>query len=111
MLTVAELLESTEQFSADLVVLSACQTGLGQITGDGVQGLSRAFITSGVPSVLVSLWNVDDASTRELMVAFHKAFQTSGDKAGALRQAMTEVRQQHPDISRWAPFVLVGEGE
>ena len=98
-------------FAADLVTLSACQTGLGQLSGDGVIGLSRAFLARGARSVLVSQWSVSDAATAELMVQFYRRYlQGSEDKAVALQQAMQQVRRQagyeHPKY--WAPFMLVG---
>jgi hypothetical protein len=95
---------------ADLVVLSACQTGLGQVSGDGVIGLARSFLVAGARSVVVSLWNVDDARTAELMVAFHREYLTRGaDKASALRRAMLAMRRKgHTDPRLWASFLLVG---
>ncbi len=94
----------------DLVVLSACQTGLGQITGDGVIGLTRAFLIAGARSVIVSLWSVDDDATRALMVAFYRHYLELGNKAVALQRAMLEVRgvDGWGEARFWAPFVLVG---
>ncbi|MBD1903802.1 MULTISPECIES: CHAT domain-containing protein [Cyanophyceae] len=109
------LLTSTEiqqmKLKAELVVLSACDTGQGRLTGDGVIGLSRSFISAGVPSVLVSLWAVDDAATTELMQEFYKQWQQNPDKAQALRQAMLIAKQKHPDPRLWAAFTLIGEAE
>lgn len=110
--------------SADLVVLSACNTGLGQISGDGVIGLSRAFIYAGTPSVMVSLWPVADIVTKFEMEQFYRWLRDNGgNKAAALRQAqlatLRKLRQhrlrtpsgkffpEHPIY--WAPFVLIGE--
>ncbi|MEB3828797.1 CHAT domain-containing protein [Phormidium sp. CCY1219] len=95
--------------NASLVVLSACNTGRGKITGDGVIGLSRSFISAGVPSVVVSLWFVPDAPTADLMRAFYRVLQDTPDKASALRSAMLDTMQQHPDPRDWAAFTLVGE--
>jgi CHAT domain-containing protein len=97
------------KLNADLVVLSACDTGRGQITGDGVVGLSRSMVAAGVPSVLVSLWAVDDGSTSVLMSEFYRQLQQQSDKAKALRQAMLITRQKYPNSSDWAAFTLVGE--
>ena len=72
---------------AKLVTLSACQTGRGKITGDGVAGLSRAFIIAGTPSVLVTLWNVDDVMTEYQMEAFYREYLKGEHKARALRDA------------------------
>mgnify|MGYP001810477559 CR=1 FL=1 len=97
------------KLKADLVVLSACQTGKGRITGDGVIGLSRSLISAGVPSVLVSLWSVDDKSTSELMIEFYQNLQNGMDKAQALRQAMLTVKTTYANPKYWAAFTLIGE--
>jgi CHAT domain-containing protein/tetratricopeptide (TPR) repeat protein len=101
------------KLSADLVVLSACDTGRGDITGEGVVGLSRTFVSAGVPSVVVSLWAVPDAPTRQLMTAFYGHLQSGRglDKAQALRQAMLDTMRQHPNPVDWAAFTLVGESQ
>jgi CHAT domain-containing protein/uncharacterized protein HemY len=100
------------KLKADLVVLSACNTGQGKLTGDGVIGLSRSFISAGVPSVLVSLWAVPDAPTASLMTEFYTNWKTRKlDKAEALRQAMLTTRQTHPNPRDWAAFTLIGEAE
>lgn len=106
-LTAAELIDMNLQ--AQLVVLSACDTGRGKITGDGVIGLSRSLISAGVPSVVVSLWKVDDSSTAFLMTQFYKNLEQSGDKAKALRQATLATMQQYKNPFEWAAFTLIGE--
>ena len=95
---------------ANLVVLSACDTGRGRITGDGVIGLSRSFITAGVPSIVVSLWQVPDAPTADLMTEFYNQLSQGQEKAQALRQAMLITMQQNPDPKNWAAFTLIGNG-
>ncbi|MBD2001424.1 CHAT domain-containing protein [Leptolyngbya sp. FACHB-541] len=108
LLTSAEILQL--RLNAELVVLSACDTGLGNITGDGVIGLARSFFQAGTPSLIVSLWSVPDAPTAELMVEFYRQWQQEGrDKAQALRQAMRSTMANHPDPSNWAAFTLIGE--
>lgn len=97
------------KLNADLVVLSACDTGRGRVTGDGVVGLSRSFIAAGVPSVIVSLWAVPDAPTSDLMKAFYQQLQRNPDKAQALRQAMLATLKAHPNPKDWAAFTLIGE--
>ncbi|MGI0490700.1 CHAT domain-containing protein [Alkalinema pantanalense CENA528] len=97
------------KLNADLVVLSACDTGQGEITGDGVVGLSRSFIAAGAPSVVVSLWAVNDQSASELMQEFYRQLKQQPDKAQALRQAMLITKQRYPAPSHWAAFTLVGE--
>jgi CHAT domain-containing protein len=109
LLTADEILEM--RLNAELVVLSACNTGRGRITGDGVIGLSRSFITAGVPSLLVSLWAVPDASTAFLMTEFYQNLQKSPDKAQALRQAMLTTMKRYPNPRDWAAFTLIGEAE
>lgn len=112
-LTSEEIMEM--KLKAQLVVLSACNTGKGEITGDGVIGLSRSFIAAGVPSVIVSLWSVPDAPTAELMTEFYQKFTTSerNDKAQALRLAMLKIMAQpkYRDPKNWAAFTLIGEAE
>ncbi len=93
---------------ADLVVLSGCETALGKITGDGVIGLSRAFLDAGADSVIGSLWTVPDESTAALMTNFHANLSKNTGKAGALRQAMLETMKQYPNPRDWAGFTLVG---
>jgi len=110
------LLTSGEIFdlklNADLVVLSACDTGRGDITGDGVIGLSRSLFVAGVPSVIVSLWKVPDDSTALLMTEFYKNWKDLKlDKAQALRQAMLTTMKTHPNPRDWAAFTLIGEAE
>jgi CHAT domain-containing protein len=110
-----ELLTASEIFNlklpAELVVLSACNTGQGKITGDGVMGLSRSFISAGVPSLVVSLWPVDDEMTSKLMTKFYQEMLQTKDKAQALRQAILTTMQQKPEPYYWAAFTLVGEAE
>ena len=109
------LLTSNEIFdlklNAELVVLSACDTGRGQLTGDGVIGLSRSLITAGVPSVIVSLWSVPDAPTASLMTQFYQNLKQNPDKAIALRQAMLTTMEKHPNPRDWAAFTLIGEAQ
>jgi CHAT domain-containing protein len=109
------LLSASEIFDlklrANLVVLSACDTGRGAINGDGVIGLSRSLIASGVPSVVVSLWAVDDNSTRVFMSDFYRNRQTNSNKAQALRQAMLNTMKQYPNPRDWAAFTIVGESD
>jgi CHAT domain-containing protein/uncharacterized protein HemY len=109
LLTAEEIFDMKLQ--ANLVVLSACNTGFGRITGDGVIGLSRALISAGVPSVIVSLWAVPDAPTSELMQSFYQNLQNNPDKAQALRQAMLATMKTHPGPRNWAAFTLIGEAE
>ena len=100
------------KLNADLVVLSACRTGLGkEVRGEGVIGLTRAFLYAGASSLTVSLWQVADQSTSDLMIHFYEQMNAGHGKAEALRRAklkmIEEKRYTHPFY--WAPFVLIGE--
>lgn len=107
LLTASEILQL--DLTAALVVLSACDTGLGNITGDGVVGLARSLFSAGTPSVVVSLWGVPDQPTADLMTAFYQAWRSGQlNKAQALRQAMLQTRQTHPGVQDWGAFTLIG---
>ncbi|MCI0618428.1 CHAT domain-containing protein, partial [bacterium] len=96
---------------ADLVVLSACKTGLGpQVRGEGVTGLYRAFLCAGTSSVLVSLWNVNDRSAADLMTAFYRNMEKDGmSKSAALKQARMEmIRKGYSHPYYWSTFILIG---
>lgn len=90
-----------------LATLSACETGLGGLRGGDVLGLSQGFLATGVRSLLLSLWAVDDVSTAQLMVAFYRRLAAGWTKVTALREAQREVRKLHPHPFYWAGFVLV----
>lgn len=92
---------------ARIVVLSACQTGLGQPHDAGLIGLARAFQLAGVPRVLVSLWNVDDAATSELMLDFVQLAEKEAP-ATALQNAIKIMRTKRPNPIYWASFALFG---
>ena len=101
------------RLAADLVVLSACQTGLGkEVRGEGLMGLTRAFLYAGAPRVIVSLWNVNDRATADLMVIFYRRMLRDHESpAEALRQAQLELRKQKQWESPyyWAAFVEHGD--
>nr|WP_306790460.1 CHAT domain-containing protein [Tolypothrix sp. FACHB-123] len=109
LLTANEILDL--KINAELVVLSACDTGQGKLTGDGVIGLSRALISVGAPSVIVTLWSIPDSPSALLMGEFYRQLQKNPDKAQALRQAMLVTMKQHPNPSNWAAFTLIGEAK
>jgi CHAT domain-containing protein len=95
---------------ANLVALSGCQSGLGQIAeGDDLLGLTRGFLYAGARSLLMSLWNVSDESTVTLMNEFYKEWRSGATRARALQNAMRTVRLSYPNPFYWAPFVLVGK--
>lgn len=91
----------------DLLVLSACQTGLGEVTSDGVFGLQRGFKKAGAQSILMSLWKVDDEAAHMLMTEFYRGWTTGLTKYAALRHAQSVVKEKYPDPRHWAAFILM----
>ncbi len=103
------------RLNADLVVLSACNTGVGKLRkGEGLVGASRAFLYAGAPSLLVSLWSVNDEATSTIMTWFYEGLKAGLNKRQALRQAKLEyvksVEGPEKDPFYWAPFILLGDG-
>lgn len=94
--------------NVDLIVLSACETGLGTIKGgEGVFGLQRAFKLAGVKSAIVSLWQVSDKPTSELMVCFYKFYLNGFSKKESLRKAQDEIKKKYKSPFYWAGFMLI----
>lgn len=94
---------------ADLVILSACQTGLGKITqGDDVVGLNRSFFYAGTHAVISSLWRVSDISTAILVKQFYRMY-VKKNKAESLQSAILHVKESHPHPGYWGAFNLVGD--
>jgi len=96
---------------AELAVLSACETARGRVgAGEGVVGLSWAFLVSGVPTTVLSQWKVDADSASKFMIAFHEKLTAGSSEAAAIQAAARIVRNnpsyQHPFY--WAPFIVVG---
>jgi CHAT domain-containing protein len=109
-----ELSEISElDLDCDIVVLSSCQTARGQLlSGEGIIGLSRAFLHAGARSVVVSLWSVNDISTGQMMKSFYQQITSGASTAAALREAKLQMLQsgkvtRHPYY--WAPFVIIGK--
>jgi len=97
------------KINADVVVLSACQTGLGKVTdGDDVIGLNRAFFYAGTHTIVSSLWRVSDIATAVLIKQFYRRY-VSLNKADSLRAAILHVKQRYPHPSYWGAFTLVGD--
>lgn len=99
--------------NTELVTLSACETGLGEIVnGQGVYGLQRAFLTAGAKSLLMSLWVVDDAATQEFMTEFYKDWLNNyslNNKRTSLRKAQLSIKQKYPHPYYWGAFVMLGK--
>lgn len=99
------------RLNADLVALSACETGLGKVVnGDDVVGLNRGFLYAGARAIVASLWRVDDRATAHLMRGFYRNLATM-DKVEALRQAQLASRREYPHPFYWAAFQLTGRGD
>jgi CHAT domain-containing protein len=98
------------RLGAKLVTLSGCATGMNSVAdGDELLGLQRGLFCAGASSLLLSLWDVHDRSTAELMQEFYRGYVESGEMVGSLRAAMKTIREQNPHPYFWAPFVLVGK--
>ena len=98
------------KLSADMVVLSACQTGQGPLyNAEGVMGLARAFLYAGSRCVVCSLWPVDDRETSTLMIDLYRNLKRGADPVEALRAAqLKQITAGKPPLY-WAPFIVIGE--
>jgi CHAT domain-containing protein len=99
------------QLPAELIVLSGCATGLNVVTpGDELMGLVRGLLQAGAQSLILSLWDVHDESTKEFMIGFYTRLQKDRCKAQAMQATMLELRERYPHPYHWAPFSLIGKG-
>ena len=104
----------THRLKADLIILSACETGYGSLqSGEGVRSLARSFMQAGARSTVSSLWKVDDLATKQIMVKFYEKLAEGMGKADALAEAKRWYRTEYPDEppSKWAAFILIGDNE
>jgi CHAT domain-containing protein len=99
------------QLPVELVVLSGCATGLNVVTpGDELMGLVRGLLQAGAQSLVLSLWDVHDDSTKEFMVEFYTELQQGHSRAEAMQTASLRLRERRPHPYYWAPFLLIGKG-
>ncbi len=109
-LLTAEDVTGLDLLATGLVVLSACETGLGQVhVGEGVFGLRRAFVLAGAKTLVMSLWRVPDEQTRELMEEFYRRLLAGEARAEALRQAQLALRAKYPAPYYWGAFICQGD--
>jgi len=94
----------------DLVVLSACETGLGEVAnGEGVYGLQRAFLVAGAKVLIMSMFKVDDEATQKLIVNFYRKWLTTNNLRQSFIDAKKELRVEYPEPYYWAPFMMIGQ--
>lgn len=114
-LLTAEEARSLHLFGTQLVVLSACDTGRGSVqAGQGVYGLRRSFLAAGAEAVVMSLWPVSDSGTQTPMKQYYQRLLNPQDprpRITALREAMLEMKKDHPHPYYWAPFIAIGRDE
>jgi CHAT domain-containing protein/Tfp pilus assembly protein PilF len=103
-------LAGLDLWGTQLVVLSACDTGRGDIKlGQGVYGMRRALVVAGAESLVTTLWKVNDKTSHELIERYYSNLLAGEDRAEALRTAMRALRQKHPHPYFWAPFITIGQ--
>jgi CHAT domain-containing protein len=108
-LLTAEDVSGLDLLATELVVLSACETALGEVhTGEGVFGLQRAFTLAGAKTLVMSLWSVPDEPTRELMEDFYARVLAGEARADALRNAQLALRRKYPAAAYWGAFLCQG---
>jgi CHAT domain-containing protein len=109
-LLTAEDVSGLDLLRTDLVVLSACETGLGKVwNGEGVYGLRRAFVLAGAKTLVMSLWKVPDQQTQELMGEFYQRIQRGQPRAEALREAQLAMKKRYSYPYYWGAFICQGD--
>lgn len=109
-LLTAEDVTAMDLLATELVVLSACETGLGEVhVGEGVYGLRRAFVLAGAKTLVMSLWKVPDEETQELMEGFYRRILEGQARSDALREAQLAMKAKHPDPRYWGAFICQGD--
>lgn len=103
----AEEIATVDLRNCDVVVLSACETGLGEITDEGVYGLQRAFKNAGVNTIIMSLWEVDDEATSFMMQSFYRNLLKGMGKNDAFEAAQKDVKKKYTDPRYWAAFIML----
>ena len=93
--------------NTDLIVLSACETGLGEVNDEGVFGLQRAFKNAGVNTIVMSLWKVNDHITQMMMTSFYRHLLNGKSKRDSFRLAQQEIRAEYPNPYQWAAFIML----
>jgi CHAT domain-containing protein len=91
----------------DLVVLSACETGLGEVSSEGVFGLQRSFKQAGVQTLIMSLWGVNDQATNYMMTQFYTNLLSGKDKREAFLKAKKSCKEKFPEPQYWAAFIML----
>ena len=93
--------------NTDLIVLSACETGLGEVNDEGVFGLQRAFKKAGADTIVMSLWKVNDYITQMMMTSFYEHLLSGKSKRDSFRLAQQENRAEYPNPYQWAAFIML----
>ena len=93
--------------NTDLIVLSACETGLGEVNDEGVFGLQRAFKKAGANTIVMSLWKVNDYITQMMMTSFYEHLLSGKSKRDSFRLAQQEIRAEYPNPYQWAAFIML----
>ena len=104
----AEDISQCNLSDTELVILTACDTGKGEVTSEGVYGLQRAFKKAGAKSIIMNLWKTDDDAAKEFMGLFYESFTTNGwDRHSAFKYAKEKLREKYRSPFYWAGFIML----